>query len=380
MRVYLDHNATSPIRPSAAEAVRRALDAGIGNPSSTHAEGRRGREIVEQARERVATLLRAQADEVVFTSGGSEAVAAAIRGLCDRAPAGRRRLVVGAVEHSCVLEGARLAASRGFEVVTIPCDANGVVDADAFCGSVDCRVALAALQAANNETGVIQPVAAVARGCRESGAPLLVDAVQAAGRLDAGPVWSEADLVAISSHKIGGPQGAGALRVRKGIRLAPLVPGGAQERRRRGGTEAVPALAGFGAAAEEADASLAREAARLETLRRRIEDRLRSAFPGARIHGDAAPRLANTVNVALPEVDGETLVVAMDLDGFAIATGSACASGAVEPSHVILAMGLPEAEARRAVRISLGWSTTEEDVERFLERLTEIASRARRPR
>jgi cysteine desulfurase len=377
-RVYLDHNATSPLRPEAAEAVRAAQNEVQGNPSSLHAEGRAARALLEQARERVARLLHATPGEVVFTSGGSEAIAAAVRGVCDKAPTDRRRIVVSAIEHSAVLEAAELAKKRGFVVVRVGCDSEGRVDVERFLtqlGGED--VILAALHAANNETGVIQPCEVIGRKCRVAGIPFLVDAVQAVGKVRLDPQDLFADLLAVSGHKLGGPQGTGALYVRSGIVLAPLIGGGAQEQRRRGGTPPVAALAGFGAAAEAALNTLKDESARLLRLRARLETRLRDAFPSVRFHGQAAQRIPSTLNFALPGVPGETLVIALDMAGFAVSTGSACASGAVEPSHVIQAMGFGEPEARGAVRISLGWSTTRDDIERFLERLPGIVDQVR---
>lgn len=353
-----------------------ALEPRYANASSLHAEGRAARALVEQAREAVADLVGAAASEVVFTSGGSEAIAAAIRGVCDRAPAGLRRVVVAEIEHSAVLEAVRLAERRGFEAVRVACDRDGRVDADAFLRALD-GAALAALQWANNETGVLQPVDEIGRACREAGVAFFIDAVQAAGKIAVEFHRCHADLMAVSGHKIGGPAGSGALVVREGIVLAPLVTGGAQEKRRRGGTQSAAALAGFGAAARVAQARLAKESERLLRLRAKLETRLRRAFPDVRFHGQPAARLPNTVNFALPGIGGETLAIALDLAGVAVSTGSACASGAVEPSHVIRAMGYNESEARCAVRVSLGWSTTAEEIDRFLELLPGVVDQVR---
>jgi cysteine desulfurase len=368
-RIYLDHNATSPPRPESIGAVRDLLLGPPGNPSSLHAEGRAARAHLEDARERVAALAEVAPREVVFTGGGSEAITAAVRGVCDRAPRNRRRILVSAVEHSAVLDAAKAAANQGFRVERVPCDQTGRVSVESFRRRLGPDVCLAALQWANNETGVIQPVAEVGPVCRKARVPLLVDAVQAAGKIPLDPYASEIDLMTLSAHKLGGPQGVGALTVREGIVLAPLVAGGAQERRRRGGTEAVAAIAGFGAAAERAKADLGGEPGRLLLLRARIESRLRDRYPEVRLHGEGSQRLPNTVNFALPGVPGEMLVIAMDVAGFALSTGSACSSGSVKPSHVIKAMGYGDAQAREAVRVSLGWNSTQEDVDRFLEAL-----------
>jgi len=376
-RAYLDHNATSPLRPEARAAMRAVWDGPASNPASMHAEGRAARAVLERAREQVALLAGCRESEVVLTSGGSEGIAAAVRGVCDRAPDELRRVVVSAVEHSAVLEAAQQAARQGRVVVRVPCGPDGRVDVERFEVQLGDDVTLAVLQWANNETGVVQPVAEVGRLCRERKIPFLVDAVQAAGKLPVEIHRVLADLLVVSGHKLGGPQGTGALIVREGIALAPLIGGGAQEKRRRGGTPAVAAQAGFGAAAEIAATGVAEESRRLLQLRARVETRLRAAFPGVRVHGEGAPRLPNTVNFAIPGVPGETLVIALDLAGFALSTGSACASGAVEPSHVVRAMGFGDEEARGAVRLSMGWSTTEQEIERLLDELPELVARVR---
>ncbi|HEX4823272.1 MAG TPA: cysteine desulfurase family protein [Candidatus Polarisedimenticolaceae bacterium] len=348
MRTYLDHNATSPLRPEARRALDAALDAAAGNPSSLHQEGRAARALVEKARAEVAALSGASPGEVVFTSGGSEGIAAALHGAAGT-------VVVSAIEHSAVLEGV-----RNLDVILVPCERSGRVDAGRFIEALRPGVSLAAIQAANNETGVLQPVEEIATVCRDLGIPLLVDAVQAAGKI---PI-PRADLVALSGHKLGAPQGTGALIVRDGLALTPLIAGGAQERRRRGGTEAVALIAAFGAAcaATKHDRDLAP-----------LRDRLEAGLPhGARVHGASVPRVPNTTSVTFPDVPGETLVIALDLAGVAASTGSACASGAARPSHVLRAMG----EGSQAVRFSLGWSSTERDVDTLLGILPGLLARA----
>jgi cysteine desulfurase len=376
MRHYLDHNASSTLRHEAREALRAAHAAPTGNASSIHEEGRAARARIEAARAHVATLSGAPSRDVVFTSGGSEAIAAAIRGVAERAPQGRRRIVVSAIEHSAVLESARARSVFGFEVVEVPLEPTGRMDAAAFAAQLDDRTALACLQAANNETGVLQPVAEVGAACRAARVPFLVDAVQAAGKIPIDRDGWNAELLALSAHKLGGPQGVGALIVRDGLAMAPLIAGGAQERRRRGGTEAVAPLSAFGAACAAALCDLPAESARLLALRERLESALRAMAPGVRIHGESVPRLANTINAAFPGVSGETLVIALDLAGFAVSTGSACASGAVTPSHVIRAMGHGDDEARGAVRVSLGWDTTGETIEQLIRVLPPLLARA----
>ena len=380
LRVYLDHNATSPVRPEAASALAEWMESPAGNPSSLHAEGRAAMESMEHAREQVAELAGVPGGSLVFTSGGSEAIEAAIRGVCDRAPSVLRKIVVGSVEHSAVFGAARGFSSRRFTVEEVPCDRDGRVDPDRFMARLDRGTALAVLQWANNETGVLQPVKEVGEGCRKAGIPFLVDAVQIAGKKPLGAAESFADFLALSSHKIGGPPGAGALTVRKGIALAPLIHGGAQEKRRRGGTPPLPAVIGFGAAAGACIEGMQEESGRLLKLRARIETRLREMLPDIRFHGQAANRLPNTVNFAVPGVEGEMLAIGLDMAGFAVSTGSACASGAVEPSHVLQAMRLTAEEARGAIRVSLGWNNTLEDVNRFLSVLPEQVQRIREAR
>lgn len=376
-RVYLDHNASSLLRPEAAEAMREAEREARGDPAARHAEGRTARALLERAREQVAGLVGASPEEVVFTSGGSEAVAAAVRGVCDRAPHALRRIVVSSIEHLAVLESARLAASRGFVVVEAPCGREGRVQAESFRMHLDEGVALAALQWANQETGALQPVEEIGRACREAGIPFLVDAAQAAGKLLLDPRQAFADLVALSGHKFGGPQGTGALVVRHGIVLAPLIAG-RHEAGRRGGTPGLAALAGFGAAAQAAAVGAKEEGRRLLRLRAKIETRLRELFPEVRFHGQASPRLPNTVSFALPDLAGEQVARALDGAGLALGTAPARPGGEVEPSPVVLAMGFDEEQARAALRVSLGWSTTREEVDAFLTRFPDVVRQLRR--
>jgi len=376
-RVYFDHNASSPLRPEAREAMRQFLDSGAANPSSLHAEGRAARAALEKAREQVAALVGVSAREIVFTSGGSEALSSAIHGVCARAPQRLRRIVVSAIEHSAVLEAAEAAVAHGFETVRVASDGDGRVDAVTFAAALRPGTLLVALQWANNETGVIQPVDEVGKACRAAGVPFLVDAVQAAGKVELEAWRVHADLVALSAHKLGGPQGVGALIVRDGIALASLIHGGAQEKRRRAGTPGVAAIAGFGAAAAIAHEHRKAECERMLLMRAKLESRIRHLYPDVVYHGQAAPRLPNTINFSIPGVEGESLAIAFDLRGVSLSTGSACASGGVQPSHVIQAMGFDESEARGAVRLSLGWSSQPAEVDRFLALLPEVVGQVR---
>ncbi len=367
-RTYLDHNATSPLRPEAREAALAAMDAG-GNPSSVHAEGRAARLIVENARAEVGGLCGAAPRSVTFVSGGAEAANTAlnVRFGVGSKEAALERLIVGAGEHPCVLRGRRFPDSA---VEVAPLDADGRIDLDWIESA--CRKpgpVLLALQGANNETGVIQPVAEAAALVHASGGRVFCDAVQLAGRTACDISALGADAIALSAHKIGGPKGAGAI-VAASVSFnlgEPLMRGGGQERGARAGTENVAAIAGFGAAARACLRSAADEGARLLRLRDRLADAVREAAPDAVIFGEVSPRLPNTLCFAVPGIEAATLMIALDLAGVAASSGSACSSGKVTPSHVLGAMGVRPELARGAIRLSLGWTSSEGDVGRFAE-------------
>lgn len=362
-RVYLDHNATAPLRPEAVAAMTAAF-ACAGNPSSVHGEGRAARKLVDDARRAVARLVGVAAEAVVFTSGGTEANDLALNGC------GRLRVLVGATEHDSVL-----AAVPGREIV--PVDGNGVIRRDALAEmlAADARPAIVSVMRANNETGTLQPVAEVAALAHRHGALVHCDAVQAAGRIPLDLAVLGVDYASLSAHKLGGPKGIGALIVLNGAPLAPRLRGGAQEGRRRAGTENVPAIAGFGAAAAVVESALAAEIDRLAALRDRLETGIRAAANDAVIHAAAAERLPNTSCVAMPGVSGETQVMAFDLAGFAVSAGSACSSGKVTVSHVLAAMGMAEIPARNSIRISLGTTTVAADIDAFVAAWTSLHRR-----
>ena len=364
--VYLDYNATAPVRPEAAAAVADAL-AATGNPSSVHRFGRAARKRVEDAREQVAALIGAAPGEIVFTGGGTEANALALAG------AGRRRVLVSAIEHDSVLAA---AAALDPAAPRIPAKRDGTVDLEALDRLLASRGAetIVSVMLANNETGAIQPVAEIAKRARAAGALVHCDAIQAAGKIPVDMRALGADLVSLSAHKLGGPQGAGALYVAERVALAPLLRGGGQERGRRAGTENVPGIAGFGAAAAAARRDLA-DGARVAALRDSLEAAVRARSNGAGIAGAESPRLPNTSCIVLPGVASETQVMALDLAGVAVSAGSACSSGKVKPSHVLAAMGLPADEAGAAIRVSLGWATTASDIERFAAAWSAMAAR-----
>lgn len=330
-----------------------------GNPSSVHAAGRRARRAVEEAREQVAAWLGAsEPEEIVFTSGGTEADALALFSV--RA-SGRRALAVSAVEHPAVAEPARTLEAEGFERRVLPVLPSGEIDLDSARRAIDGSVALVSVMAANNEYGGLFPLRSLAPLAREAGAVFHTDAVAAAGRIDVG-AGSGADLISVSAHKIGGPKGTGALRVRRGIDLPPLFPGGGQERRRRGGTENVAAIAGFGEAARICGEESVRERGRIEGLRDAFEHAIEREWPAVRIWGKSAARLGNTTAACFPGRSGEAIAIALDLAGIAVSVGSACSSGTVAPSPAILALGASAEDAKSTVRFSFGGGNDAEQV------------------
>jgi cysteine desulfurase len=365
--VYLDHNATTPLDPRVLEAMLPWLAGRCGNPSSVHAAGRAAHAAVETAREQVAALVGARPPEVVFTASGTEANNAVVFGVAELA-GHRGRILLSPLEHPSVRRAAERAAARGMAIDSIDPSPDGVVPAEAVIAALRDDTRLVAMMLANNELGTVQPVAEVAAACRARGIPLLCDAVQAAGKIPVAVGELGADFVVLGAHKFHGPLGAAALRVRSGVELPPFLVGGGQERRRRASTPNVPAVAGFGRAAELAAAELPARTRHLAALRDRFEAG-QGAIGGATVHGLGAPRLPNTSHVAFAGVEGEPLAIRLDLAGFAVSTGSACASGAVEPSAALLAMGVPRAEALASLRVSVGMTTTAGEIDRFLAAL-----------
>ena len=356
MRTYLDHNATSPLRPAAKAAMLAAMDA-VGNASSVHREGRAARKVLDDARDGVAQAIGVIAPMVVFTSGGSEANNMALKG------AAVERLIVSAIEHPSVLEAAK-ASGKAVEI--IPAGGNGIVDLAALEKLLPGPRALVSVMLANNETGVIQPIREIAALAHAHGALVHTDAVQALGKIHVNFGLLGADLMTLSAHKFGGPLGAGALVIRDGLAITPLIHGGGQELRRRAGTENVTAAAGFAAVASE-------KLHNISILR----DTLDTSLDGVTIFGKNAERLPNTTCFAHPGLNAETLLMALDLDGIAVSSGSACSSGKVARSHVLTAMGISDELARAAIRISLGWNTTRHDIEHFIATWQRILTRHR---
>lgn len=363
--LYLDWNATTPLRPAAREAMIAALTA-VGNPSSIHGFGRKARRLVEDARDRVAALAGVTAAQITFTGGGTEANNQAL----SLAAAHGRRLLLGATEHPSVLECASADSAL------VPVGADGLIDLAALENLLAAGPALVSIQAVNSETGIIQPLAAIAALVHRHGGWLHSDAVQAVGRIPFDMTELGLDLASLSAHKIGGPQGVGALLAAPAMPLAPLLRGGGQERRLRAGTENVAGIAGFGAAALAAQASVGDYAA-IASLRDRLEDAVRDAAPWVRIIGAQGPRVANTSCLALPGQPANSQLMAFDLAGIAVSAGSACSSGKVKASPVLTAMGLGADIASAAIRVSLGWDTVDADIDRFLSCYLPLASRAR---
>lgn len=377
MHVYLDYNATAPLRPEARAAMLAALEA-PGNAMSVHGPGRAARASIEKARRQVAAAVGAQADDVIFTGGGTEANTLALRGALQAASAaGERitRLIVSAIEHDSVRATAAACGESiaGLRVLTAPVTRTGKLDLAEFKRLLDEGKgrALVSLMAANNETGVIQPVAEAAATAKAHHALVHCDAVQALGKTPVNIAGLSADYVSFSAHKIGGPQGVGALIVRQGAPLAPQMLGGGQEFGRRAGTHNVAAIAAFGAAVEAATLALPTSAARTE-----LERRLKAACMDAEIFGEAEHRLANTICIASPTIPSENMVIALDLAGFAVSAGAACSSGKVTQSHVLTAMGVAPQVAASAIRVSFGWNTQEQELSAFADAWSRIVKRA----
>ncbi|HSL81566.1 MAG TPA: cysteine desulfurase family protein [Thermoanaerobaculia bacterium] len=375
--VYLDHNATTPLDPRVREAMLPWLGESFGNPSSLHRRGRAARAAVDEARARVARLIGGRPEEIVFAASGTEANNAVVASAGSRA--GRRgRLVISSLEHPSIRVAAERLEASGMEVVRVPPGPDGVVPAARFLAALTPDTRLACLMVANNEVGTLQPVAEVARACRELGVPLLADAVQAAGKVPVDAAALEADYLVLGAHKLHGPLGAAALWVRPGAALEPFLTGGGQERRLRAGTENVPALVGFGEAARLAAEELAERAGRLAALRDRLEAVVRERIPGACCHCTEAPRLPQTSHLAFPGVEGEALLLRLDAAGYAVSTGAACSSGRPEPSKTLLAMGISPEEALASIRVSLGAPTTAAEVEGFVGALEREVGALRR--
>jgi cysteine desulfurase len=378
VRAYLDHNATTPASPEVVAAVVHALADEFGNASSVHHFGQRAKALLDEARSHVAALIGGEPAEVVFTSGGTEADNLALRGAAEALESGgRRHIVTSAIEHEAILNTVKALVKRGWTSSILPVDRSGIVAPAALAAVVSRETAIVSVMHANNEIGTIQPIADLAAIAHEHGALFHTDAVQSTGKIAVDVRALGVDLLSLSAHKFNGPKGAGALWIRRGTRLVPTMTGGKHERNRRGGTENVPGLSGMGVAARLAREKLAAEGPRLSALRDRLERGILERVPGTAVNGAPTPRVPNTTNISFDGVEAESLLIALDLEGFAVSTGSACSSGTLEPSHVLRAMGLPTHRTQNSIRFSLGLGNDEAQVDALLAKLPQVVAKLR---
>jgi cysteine desulfurase len=378
MRIYLDHNATTPPSDAVVQRMTATLRDEFGNPSSVHHFGQRAKAIIDEARSAVAGLIGADPGDVVFTGGGTEGDNLAIRGLAEALePTGRKHLIASAIEHEAVLNTLKALARRGWKTTLLPVDETGIVSPDTLRSAMTDDTALVSVMHANNEIGTVQPIPELAAIARERRALFHTDAVQSAGKIPLEVKTLGVDLLSISAHKFYGPKGVGALWIRRGVRLQPPLTGGKQERSRRAGTENVAGIAGMGVAAREAIAKMVSEAARLAALRDRLEDGILRSVTGAALNGVRSPRVPNTTNISFDRTEAESLLIALDLEGVAVSTGSACSSGTLEPSHVLKAMGFPPHRTQNSLRFSLGAANTEAEIDRVIAVLPGIVEKLR---
>lgn len=383
-RIYLDHNATTPVHRIVLEAMLPFMGSEFGNPSSAHYFGRRASQAIEGAREAVAALIGARSSEIVFTSGGTEADNAAILGVVHYAQRSQKQsggpplhVITSAIEHDAVLNTCRALEARGVSLTYVPAGRDGIVSPDAICSALRPETALISVMHANNEIGTLQLIEQIGQIAAEADILFHTDAVQSAGKTPIGVNRFGVDLLSLSAHKFYGPKGVGALFIRKGVEIDPLLYGGGNERGRRAGTENVAAIVGLGKACELVRGDMAEASAHLCELRNRLEEGLIARIHGARINGDPARRVPNTSSLMLPGVESESLVIALDLAGLACSAGAACSSGAVDPSHVLTAIGLTPAEARASLRFSVGPANTREEIDKALELIPAAVTRQR---
>jgi cysteine desulfurase len=378
MRVYFDYNATTPLAEDVTDAVVRATRDVFGNASSVHHFGQQAKATMDEARSAVAALLNGDLSEIVFTSGGTESDNFAIRGAAEALePTGRRHLIASAIEHEAVLNTLKALARRGWRTTLLAVDQSGIVSPDRLRDAIGADTAVVSVMHANNEIGTIQPIAALAAIAHEHGALMHTDAVQSAGKIPVDVRVLGVDLLSLSAHKFNGPKGAGVLWIKRGTRMQPVLTGGKHERNRRAGTENVPAIAGLGVAARLAAGKLSVDAPRVAALRDRLEAGILRAVPGTAVNGAPESRVPNTTNISFERIEAESLLIALDLEGVAVSTGSACSSGTLEPSHVLRAMGLPTHRTQSSLRFSLGMFSTEEEVDRVIEVLPRLVEKLR---
>jgi cysteine desulfurase len=378
VRIYLDHNATTPVHPAVIDAMTAVLRDEFGNPSSVHHFGQRTKALVDAARSTVAALVGGDPTEIVFTGGGTESDNFAIRGVAEALEVtGRRHLVATSIEHEAVLNTFKALARRGWRTTLLPVDQSGVLSPDTLREALSDDTAIVSVMHANNEVGTIQPLAALAEIAKRNGALFHTDAVQSAGKIPVDVKALGVDLLSLSAHKMNGPKGVGALWLRRGVRLVPVLTGGRHERGRRAGTENVPGIVGCGVAAKLAVEKMGAEAARLTALRDRLEREVLRLVPGTAINGGDSPRVPNTTNISFERTEAESLLIALDLEGIAVSTGSACSSGTLEPSHVLKAMGFPTHRTQNSLRFSFGLGNTDADVDRVLAVLPGVVEKLR---
>jgi len=378
MRIYLDHNATTPPSDAVVQRMIAVLRDEFGNPSSVHHFGQRAKAIIDEARSAVAGLIGADPGDVVFTGGGTEGDNLAIRGIAEALePTGRKHLIASAIEHEAVLNTLKALARRGWKTTLLPVNETGIVSPDTLRLAMTDDTALVSVMHANNEIGTVQPIPELAAIARERRALFHTDAVQSAGKIPTDVKTLGVDLLSISAHKFYGPKGVGALWIRRGVRLQPPLTGGKQERSRRAGTENVAGIAGMGVAAREAIAKMDSESGRLAALRDRLEDGILRSVTGTALNGVRSPRVPNTTNISFDRTEAESLLIALDLEGVAVSTGSACSSGTLEPSHVLKAMGFPPHRTQNSLRFSLGAGNTETEIDRVIAVLPGIVEKLR---
>jgi cysteine desulfurase len=376
-RIYLDHAATTPTRPEALNAMLPYFADSFGNPSSIYSQGQEAKGAVEEARTKVAELIGARSEEIVFTSGGTEADNLALKGLAYASEHKGNHIITTSIEHHAVLEACKFLEKRGLEITYLPVDKHGLVDPDDVKKAITDKTILISVMHANNEVGTIEPVEEIGKIAQEAGVHFHSDAVQTVAHIPVNVDELEVDLLAISGHKLYGPKGVGALYVRKGTKLVSLIHGGEQERRRRAGTENVPAIVGLGKAVELAGQEMGREVERLTNLRDKLIRGLVGKIDSVHLNGHPTRRLPNNVNISIDFVEGESILLNLDLEGICASTGSACSSASLEPSHVLLALGLSPEQAHGSLRFTLGRDNTQADVERVLEVLPGIVAKLR---
>ena len=378
MRIYFDHNATTPVAPAVVETMSGVLTGQFGNPSSVHHFGQQAKSVLDEARSEVATLIGAEPSELVFTSGGTESDNFALRGVADALEAtGRRHLIASSIEHEAVLVTLKALSRKGWQVTLLPVDQSGLVKPETLEAALTDGTALVSVMHANNEIGTVQPIAELSRIARAKGAVFHTDAVQSVAKIAVDTRVLGVDLLSLSAHKFNGPKGAGALWIKRGTRITATMTGGKHERNRRAGTENVPAIAGLGTAATLATGKLAADGERIAALRDRLEREILARVPNTTVNGAVDRRVPNTTNISFEGVEAESLLIALDLEGIAVSTGSACSSGTLEPSHVLKAMGLDPHDTQNAIRFSLGFSTTADDIARVVALAPGLVERLR---